>query len=282
MPARTPLVTSIVPTAGLLLLHVPPGVVVVNVVVLFSHTCRDPPIVDGNAYTVTSAVVRQPVAGSVYVIVDVAVPDTPVTTPLPDTTVATDGVLLLHAPDGVVLLRVVVCPTHVVSDPVIAFGNGLTVTVRRLVQPVPNVYVIVAVPGGVVDTPSTSPVVTTTVAMPGALLVHVPPVGVQFSVVVEPTHTLAAPVTRPGNANTVTVIVCLQPVPSVYVTDTVPAVPPVTMPVPAPITAVPVPELSDQVPGPGVQLRVVVWPTHTVATPVIAPGSGFTVPGAVR
>jgi hypothetical protein len=71
---------------------------------------------------------------------------------------------------------------------------------------------MVAVPGAVVDTPLTSPVVTPTVAMPMALLVHVPPAGVQFRVVVPPTHTLAAPVTTPGNAYTVTIVVVLQPV----------------------------------------------------------------------
>jgi len=61
MPASTPVVVLIVPAAGLLLAHVPPGVVVVSVVVLFSHTCSEPLIADGNVYTDTVAVARQPV-----------------------------------------------------------------------------------------------------------------------------------------------------------------------------------------------------------------------------
>ena len=44
-----------------------------------------------------------------------------------------------------------------------------------------------------------------------------------------------------------------------------------------------VPEaLEDQVPEGEVQLKVVVCPTHTVATPVREAGSGLIVPGAVR
>jgi hypothetical protein len=41
-----------------------------------------------------------------------------------------------------------------------------------------------------------------------------------------------------------------------------------------------VPPEIDQVPVAGVQLTVVVCPTQTESTPVIAPGSGFTVIGA--
>jgi len=88
-------------------------------------------------------------------------------------------------------------------------------------------------------------------------LVHVPPAGVQFSVVVLLAHTLPAPVIMPGNALTVNVVVFLQPVGRVYVTLTVPAVPPVTTPVPEPIVAVPVPADTDHVPVAGVQVSVV-------------------------
>lgn len=42
-------------------------------------------------------------------------------------------------PPAVVLLSVVVDPTQVVSVPVIGFGGVFTVTVRVLMQPVPNV-----------------------------------------------------------------------------------------------------------------------------------------------
>ena len=55
-----------------------------------------------------------------------------------------------------------------------------------------------------------------TIAMPGALLLHVPPDGVPVNVVVPPaSHTCGTPVMAPGNANTVTVAMLLQPVPSV-------------------------------------------------------------------
>ncbi len=46
-----------------------------------------------------------------------------------------------------------------------------------------------------------------------------------------------------------------------------------------PIVAVPVPDDSDHVPVAGVLFRVVVWPTHTEATPPIVAGSAFTVIG---
>ena len=57
----------------------------------------------------------------------------------------------------------------------------------------------------------------------------------------------------------------------------VPLMRPLITPVVLPILAV-VPDI-DQVPVTGVQLTVVVCPTHTESTPVIAPGSGFTVIG---
>jgi hypothetical protein len=144
----------------------------------------------------------------------VPVPLIPLTTPVPATTVATAVLLLLHVPPGLVLLSVVVCPTQVVSEPVIAFGGGFTVTVVIRVQPVPSVYVITAVPGGAEETPVTMPL-TPTVAIDGALVVHVPPTGRQLSVVVNPSHTFGLPVISPGNANTVVVITLRQPVAAV-------------------------------------------------------------------
>jgi len=140
--------------------------------------------------------------------VDVAVPDMPLTTPVPATTVATEVVLLLHAPSGVVLLRAVVWPTHVVSEPVIGFGNGLTVIFLVLKQPAPAVYVTSQVP---TDEPDNIPVVTPIVAY-AQVIDQVPPAGVQFRVDVPDTHTFAPPVIRPGNALMVTIAVFLQPV----------------------------------------------------------------------
>ncbi len=81
--------------------------------------------------------------------------------------------------------------------------------------------------------PALTPVTTpdTTVATPPALLVHVPPLVVEARVVVDPTHTDAVPVIAAGGAFTVTVVDVVQP-PSVYVINTVPALTPVTTPVP--------------------------------------------------
>ena len=63
-------------------------------------------------------------------------------------------------------------------------------------------------------TPDTTPDVELTLAVPDALLVHVPPVGVELNVVVEPIHTTAVPVIAVGEALTVTVAADSQPVPS--------------------------------------------------------------------
>lgn len=55
--------------------------------------------------------------------------DVPETTPDTIPTLATPGALLVHNPPGVGLLNVVVVPMHKLGDPVMADGNGLTVTV---------------------------------------------------------------------------------------------------------------------------------------------------------
>ena len=67
-----------------------------------------------------------------------APPVTPVTTP-PAVIVATAGVALLHVPPAVALLNVVVEPAHTLVIPVIAAGNGLTVTVVVTTHPVPKI-----------------------------------------------------------------------------------------------------------------------------------------------
>ena len=65
----------------------------------------------------------------------VAVPAaTPFTTPVVPM-VATPVLLLLHTPPAVVLLKVVVDPWHTDATPVIAAGNGFTVTVTVVLPP---------------------------------------------------------------------------------------------------------------------------------------------------
>ena len=83
--------------ALLLLLHVPPPVVLVNVAAIPEQILVAPLIVAGLAFIVTSCIAKQPVADSLYVIV--AVPaDTPVTIPLVVGIVAIAVLLLLHVP----------------------------------------------------------------------------------------------------------------------------------------------------------------------------------------
>lgn len=60
IPVTMPVVAPTVAIAGLALVHAPPGVVVVSVVVLPIHTVPAPPIGEGIAFTVTIAVTVQP------------------------------------------------------------------------------------------------------------------------------------------------------------------------------------------------------------------------------
>jgi hypothetical protein len=56
-------------------------------------------------------------------------PDAPVTIPEPLPTVATAGFVLLHVPPVTVLLKVISNPWQTADGPVIAGGEGYTVTV---------------------------------------------------------------------------------------------------------------------------------------------------------
>ncbi len=132
--------------------------------------------------------------------------DTPPTTPEIIPTVPTADVLLVQNPPAGELARVVVAPMHMLGDPVMGAGNGLTVTTELIVQP-PTEYTIVEVPS---VKPLTAPEVELTVATAGLLLVHVPP-GVEFaSVLVVPRHTTRLPVIGLSNGLTVTTLVVKQ------------------------------------------------------------------------
>jgi hypothetical protein len=185
--------------------------------------------------------------------------------------------LIAQTPPAGVLFSVVVEPTHVAIEPVIGVGSGFTVTVAIRIQPVPSVYVIVTVLAGAAgdDIPFTTPLLDPIVAIPVAPLVHTPPAGAPFSVVVLFTHTEAVPVIVPGNANTVTTVVTRQPVLNVYDTAAVPAILPSTSPV-DPVT-VTFGDGLDHVPPAVMLFSVVVCPTHIVPVPVIAAGSGLIV-----
>ena len=125
--------------------------------------------------------------------------------------------------------------------------------------------------------PVTTPVVNPTLAIPVALLLHVPPPA-SLNVVVKPEHTLSVPNIAVGNGFTVTTVVIIQPVAvNVYVIVPVPTDTPVTIPV-ALTVAVPV---LFQVPPPVASDNDVVSPKHTLVFPSIAVGNGLTVTSAV-
>ncbi len=105
-------------------------------------------------------------------------------------------------PPATELARVVVSPAQTDAVPVMAAGNALTVTAVVLKQVLLPVIVIVAAPAA---TPVTMPVAEPTVAIPIALLVHVP--ALLVSVVVEPAHTDAVPLIVVGKAFTVSALV---------------------------------------------------------------------------
>jgi hypothetical protein len=91
---------------------------------------------------------------------------------------------------------------------VILAAGGVTVTALIAVQPVPVLYVIVAIP---VVAPVTMPVLLPAVATMGLLLLHVPP-GVLFvKVTDEPEHRVAVPPMAAGGRFTVIVFVVMQP-----------------------------------------------------------------------
>src|ERR1700752_3196741 len=60
-PVTIPVAEPTLPAVGLLLLHVPPVVASVRVVLPPTHTLAVPLITPGNAFTVTTVVILQPV-----------------------------------------------------------------------------------------------------------------------------------------------------------------------------------------------------------------------------
>lgn len=146
VPAETPVTfpeASMLPVAGLPLLHVPPVVASASVTNAPVHTDEGPVMAatTGSVFTVTVAVAVQ-VFVPVYVITEV--PGlTPVTRPLPDPTVAIPVLPLTHVPPPGVPVSVVVAPVveaggQTVSDPDIE-GDAITVTVADDAHPVDSV-----------------------------------------------------------------------------------------------------------------------------------------------
>ncbi len=209
-PVTTPVVNPTVAIPVALLLQVPPPASL-NVVVKPEHTVSVPNIADGNGLTVTTAVIIHPV-GSVYVIVAVLAVATvpPVTIPVVKPTVAIPVALLLQVPPPA-SLNVVVKPEHTLRLPNMVVGNGFTVTTAVVKQPEPIVYVIVAVLLVATVPPVTIPVTVPILAIPDALLVHVPGVVASLNEVLNPEHTLRLPNIAVGDGFTVTTAVAIQP-----------------------------------------------------------------------
>jgi hypothetical protein len=135
------------------------------------HAFKVPVMGAGEGFTVTIAVLLQPVAFNTKVIV--AVPAaTPVTTPLLVPIAAMVALLELQVPAPDALVNVVVSKGQTDKVPPMAAGNPLTDTVVTAVQPVDvSVNVIFEVPA---PTPITTPVEELTVAAAVLLLAHVP------------------------------------------------------------------------------------------------------------
>jgi hypothetical protein len=123
-------------------------------------------------------------------------------------------------------------------------------------------------------TPVAIPEAVPIVALATELLDHVPPVDVFVRVVVAPGQTVSIPPIAGGGANTVTVVVTLQPAVVWYMMSAVPAVMPVTLPLLA-LTDTVGSELLHTPPD-GVVVRLINDPGHTGATPVIGAGVGLT------
>ena len=126
---------------------------------------------------------------------------------VPDVPTVAFALLLLHVPLPVASLNVVDEPAQTLIVPVIAAGNGFTVTAAVTLQPGPDIYDIVAVPFA---TPLTIPLVPI-LAIAELLLLQAPPETDSPSEVVRPVHTFSVPVIEAGTAFIVTVTFLVHP-----------------------------------------------------------------------
>jgi hypothetical protein len=135
------------------------------------------------------------------VILVVPVP-TLVTRPAVLPIVATPGVLLVQVPVKGILLSNVFAPMQMLVVPVIALGDGFTVTAVVLRHPVGRVYEIIAVPMLI---PVTIPAGVPVTAVASELL-HEPPDGLLVRLMLAPVHTAPGPVIGAGSGLTVTIV----------------------------------------------------------------------------
>ncbi len=185
-----PLVLPAVALA-LLLLHIPPGTVLVSVIRPATQTVVGPlmvPALDKGLMVTTNREmeVPQPLV-TVYLIVSMPAV-TPVAMP-PDVMDALPK-LVLQVPPAVGLVNAPVVVTHITGGPEITptAGEEFTVTIVVVKQP-PIEYMIVDVPS---VKPATVPVVSPIVATGKLVLLHVPPNMALVNVRDPPAHTLGA------------------------------------------------------------------------------------------
>ena len=274
VPALAPVTVPLTTVAAVLLLvHVPPVVPSVRLVVLPTQMLAvNGLIATGAVFTVIVFVVIQP---ELFVNVMFAVPAVlPVTIPVRLPILATNGEPLLHVP--LPSVSVVVVPAHSVTgvDGVMAAGRAFTVTLAVVLH-VPMLYVIVAVPALAPDT-----VPLTTVA-DVLLLVQLPPLVASVRTVVVPwQRTAVNGLIATGELLTVTGLVTKQPDELVNVMVATPTPEPNTVPVELPTEAI---ELLLLLHVPEASASVVLDPKQivTAVTGVIAEGEAFTVTGAV-
>lgn len=213
VPAATPLTTPDVGATVAMLteveVHMPPLVASISAVIAPAHKGIVPATLgaEGNGFTVTIAVLLQPVAGIAYVITDVPGVN-PITTPVV-LVVAIVALPLLHTPPVLRSYRPIVAPAHSENVPTMAEGNGFVVTIVLILQPVAEaIYVITEVPG---DAPVTVPDAEPMVAIAVLLLLQAP--APSRNTVVAPTHTLVMPLIAAGKGLTVTVVPIAHPDP---------------------------------------------------------------------
>jgi hypothetical protein len=202
---------------------------------------------------------------------------TPVTAPVFTSTVATEVLLLVHVPPGVPSLSGETELRQTFELPAMAVGNAFTMMFLLAMQPVGNVYMILATP---VEAAVTTPVLTTMVAMEVLLQLHVPPAVASLKRVVPPIQRVVVPIMPDGRLFTVTKVVVEQPETTEYVIVAVPGEKPVTTPPLVLIVATMV-LLLLHVPPATVLLNIVVPPKQMPVVPDIPDGGGLMVTNAV-
>jgi hypothetical protein len=136
LPDTTPVVAPTEAINELLLLHEPPEVASLRVVVAPAHIDAVPRIDVGELPTVIVTVFVQP--GTVVYVTLVVPTLRPAKTPLVEPMVPTDVLLLLHVPPDVASLRVVVEPRQTVVEPVMACTWLTVTTVVAVLHPLPT------------------------------------------------------------------------------------------------------------------------------------------------